>query len=184
MVNQDKLTKEEELAEEIGEETELNDAAEEERPCLQELEKENARLVQQLLRLKADFENLRRRSKLQREDLVLTANEELLRDLLPVLDNFERALRCEEDPAVKGDSFFLGIKMVYQGLMQVLNAHGLKRIEAEGEPFDPTLHEAVFMAGGGGDDLIVLEETQTGYLLNGNVIRHTKVLVGQNEEEE
>jgi len=185
-VTEEEVTEEEiadeEAEAEIEEETEA-EKEQEEHPRFKELTEENARLVRQLLRLKADFENLRRRSKLEKEKLVATANEGLLQDLLPVLDNFERALRCERDEAA-GDSFFAGIQMVYQGLMQTLGSHGLKRIEAVGKAFDPTFHEAVFMAGEGGGDLIVLEETQTGYLLKEKVIRHTKVLVGQNEEEE
>ncbi|NLJ80342.1 MAG: nucleotide exchange factor GrpE [Firmicutes bacterium] len=152
--------------------------------CAEKLEKENAKLVNQLLRLKADFENFRRRSKGQMEDLVSGANENLLQDLLPVLDDFQRALSAQAEACSEEDPFYQGVQMVHQSLERVLRTYGLKSIKAEGEPFDPNFHEAVSMTGEGGDTLVVLKETQTGYLLNGKVIRHAKVLVGQSEEEE
>lgn len=151
--------------------------------CAEELEKENAQLTQQLMRLKADFENFRRRSREQMELMVLGANEKLLQDILPVLDNFERALDSKETCANEQDPFYQGMIMVYQGLINTLGCYGLQPIEAIGQPFDPTLHDAISMEGQGEDDLFVLQQVQTGYLLNGKVLRHTKVLVGQHKEE-
>lgn len=150
----------------------------------EELAKENARLVQQLTRLKADFENFRRRTKGQMETIVLEANEELLLDLLPVLDNFERALASQAQNTEEEDPLLQGMEMVYQGLLATLAKYGLKAIVAEGEPFNPYFHEAISMEGDGGDDLVVVQQIQTGYLLNDKVIRHTRVLVGQNKEED
>ena len=152
--------------------------------CREELAKENARLVQQLTRLKADFENFRRRTKGQMETIVLEANEELLLDLLPVLDNFERALASQAQNTEEEDPLLQGMEMVYQGLLATLAKYGLKAIVAEGEPFNPYFHEAISMEGDGGDDLVVVHQIQTGYLLNDKVIRHTRVLVGQNKEED
>lgn len=149
--------------------------------CAEQLEKEKAILAQQLMRLKADFENFRRRSQGQMERLVLEANEKLLGDLLPILDNFERAL---ESSAGEEDPFFQGVQMVYLGLLNTLETYGLKPICAIDQPFDPCLHDAVSMAGQAGDALVVLHQIQTGYLLNEKVLRHTKVLVGQNKEED
>ncbi|HHT42325.1 MAG TPA: nucleotide exchange factor GrpE [Firmicutes bacterium] len=148
-----------------------------------QLEREKAQLAQQLLRLKADFENFRRRTNNQLENIRLEANEELLKDLLPVLDNFERALQSKRDDQDQ-DPFFQGMELVHKGLQSALANHGLRPIEAVGQPFDPNLHEAVAMHGAGGDELWVLAQVQTGYLLYDKVLRHTKVLVGQSEEEE
>ncbi len=148
------------------------------------LEKENAALRQQLLRLKADFENFRRRSRAQLENIVLAANEELVLDLLPVLDNFERAVDSHAPNEGEEDPFFAGMRMVYKGLLDSLTRHGLEVIEAEGQPFDPCYHDAISMQGEGGGALQVIQEVQTGYLWNGKILRHAKVLVGQNEEEE
>ena len=78
----------------------------------EQLEREKAQLAQQLLRLKADFENFRRRTKNQMESIQLDANEKLLKDLLPVLDNFERALQAQKDQ--DEDPFYQGVQMVYQ----------------------------------------------------------------------
>jgi molecular chaperone GrpE len=169
----------------VEEEETTDESIEEEHvcDCAAELERKNAQLANQLLRLKADFENFRRRSRAQMEDLKLSANEELLQDLLPVLDNFERALESGEK-SCSDSSFLEGVRMVHQGLMHTLNKYGLECIEAEGKPFDPEFHDAVVMEGEGGDHLQVLSQVQTGYLLNGRVIRHTKVLVGQAEGEE
>jgi len=150
---------------------------------LEQLEEEKARLVQQLLRLKADFENYRRRMNQQLESIRLEANEQLIKDLLPVLDNFERAMQAKDEDQVD-DPFFQGMEMIHRGLHEVLASHGLKPIEAVGQPFDPNLHEAVAMQGEGGAKLSVLAQVQTGYLLHDKVLRHTKVLVGQSEEEE
>ena len=150
---------------------------------LAQLEEERARLAQQLLRLKADFENYRRRMQRQLEGIRLAANEELIKDLLPVLDNFERAMQAKREEQAE-DPFFQGMEMVFRGLQEALANHGLQPIEAVGQPFDPNLHEAVAMEGTGGEDLSVLAQVQTGYLLHDKVLRHTKVLVGQGEEEE
>ena len=163
----------------------LEDNTDEERicECAEQLEREKAQLAQQLLRLKADFDNFRRRTDIQMEENIKDANKNLLWDLLPILDNFERAL----EPKNKGeaeDAFFLGMEMVFQGLMNALASHGLRPILAVGEPFDPCTHEAVALQGDGDGGLVVLEQIQTGYVFNDKVLRHTKVLVGQNKEED
>lgn len=149
---------------------------------IEQLERDKAQISQQLLRLKADFDNFRRRTKVQMDEIVQDANKDLLLDFLPILDNFERALDPE---CAEGDleSYVRGVEMVYQGLIGTLANHGLRSIKALGEHFDPCLHEAVAMHGVEDGDLIVLEEIQTGYLFNDKILRHTKVLVGQNEEE-
>ncbi|MCK9525748.1 MAG: nucleotide exchange factor GrpE [Limnochordia bacterium] len=151
---------------------------------LEQSERDKAQLGQQLLRLKADFDNFRRRTQVQMEDITRDANKNLLEDLLPILDNFERALASER-AGQEQDSFFQGIEMVYQGLITNLANHGLQPIVAKGEPFDPCLHEAVAMQGGQGDgNLLVLDVVQTGYLLHDKVLRHTRALVGPNKEED
>lgn len=151
---------------------------------LEQLEKEKAQITQQLLRLKADFENFRRRSRIEKENLVMEANSRLLEDLLPILDNFERALKAQSANVGEADPFFQGVNMVYQGLLNVLGEYGLQIIMAEGQPFDPALHDAISVEGEGGDNLVVTEQLQTGYLLHEKVLRHTKVLVGMCEEDE
>lgn len=151
---------------------------------LEQLERDKAQLSQQLLRLKADFDNFRRRTQIQIDETTRDANKNLLQNLLPVLDNFERALQSDR-ASQEQDPFFQGMEMVYNGLMAALAEHGLQPIMAKGELFDPCLHEAVAMEGCQGDDsLVVLEQIQTGYLFHEKVLRHTKALVGQNKEDD
>lgn len=150
----------------------------------EELVQENARLIQQLTRLKADFENFRRRSRGQMETLVVEANEQLLLDLLPVLDNFERALASQAQKSETEKPFLEGMEMVYQGLTTTLGKYGLAAIDAVGKPFDPYFHEALSVEGDCDDNLIVVQQIQTGYLLNDKMIRPTRVLVGQNKEDD
>lgn len=180
----------EETAEEIkaeSEQTEEKKLAEQpraEEEDLRELERENAQLKQQLLRLKADHMNFRRRSESQKNSIILEANEKLLQDLLPVLDSLERALAAQQECTQGETPFFAGVQMISQNMLDILAFHGLETIDAAGGPFDPRYHDAISMEGDGGAPLVVTEEIQTGYLLNGKVIRHAKVLVGQNEEAE
>ena len=130
----------EEHMEELEEESEETtcDCAEE----LEQLEREKAQLGQQLLRLKADFDNYRRRTQTQMEEVTKNANEHLLKDLLPVLDNFERALATEHADQ-EHDGFFQGMEML-SGLNGCLAQHGLERIAAKGSR-SIRLHEAVAM---------------------------------------
>lgn len=178
------MVEQEDLMAENGEDVEIKQeqSALELTEQVEQLERDKAQLAQQLLRLKADFDNFRRRTKTQIEEITEDANGELLLELLPILDNFERALDSECN---EGDfePFVRGVEMVYQGLMNTLSSHGLQPIVAKGEPFNPCLYEAIAMHGAEDEDLIVLEEVQTGYLFNEKILRHTKVLVGQNKEE-
>lgn len=143
-----------------------------------ELERRNAELANQLLRLKADFENYKRRTRAQIEEIKSQASADLIMDLLPVLDDFERAIASAEQTD-HVEALAQGITMVFNKIMHTLGSHGLERINALGEPFDANLHEAVSVIGDTDGPLHVVNELQTGYILNGKVIRHTKVQVGE-----
>lgn len=133
-------------------------------------------LTQQLLRTRADFDNFRRRTRQEREELVQFATKKLLADLLPVLDNFDRALQALEgvdEPQMKQ-----GIEMVHRQLRQVLHQYGVTEMEALGAPFDPAQHEAVMQEQVEGEEPgRVLEVLQKGYLLHGKVLRPAMVKV-------
>lgn len=127
---------------------------------------------ERFLRLQADFENFRKRTEREREEFVKYANEELMCDLLPIMDNFELALKSTEDE---------GVRMIYRQTLDTLDRYGLKPIEAVGQCFDPYLHEAmVAEESEEHDDQLVLEEFQRGYYLWDKVIRHSKVRVARN----
>jgi len=111
---------------------------------IQQLRAENLRLYDRLLRKQGELENSRKRMQREKEDFIEHANAELVRELLPSLDAFERALR-HRDQRVP-DGFYEGMELIYGGLLQVLERAGLTRIEALGQTFDPRLHQAVEIA--------------------------------------
>lgn len=131
------------------------------------------------LRLRADFDNMRRRSQLDREAAEKYRAQKLLTDLLPVLDNLERALQVEvsSDDAV---SLYKGIEMVYRTFIEATKQEGLEMIPAEGKSFDPNVHQAVMQeADAEQESGIVLRELQKGYKLKDRVLRPSMVSVNE-----
>lgn len=138
---------------------------------------EFTQLQQQLLRVHADFENFRKRTRQEKEDLQKFATRRVLEDLLPVLDNFERALPALADasPEVRQ-----GMEMVHRQLAGVLQGHGVETMEPVGQPFDPRIHEAVMQEHSEGQEPgTVLEVLQKGYTLRDKVLRPAMVKVAQ-----
>jgi len=132
-------------------------------------------------RAQADFANYKRRSDQDKEEIGKFANAQLMLNLLPVLDDLERAFDSIT-PEVAELQWVEGIRLIERKLRAGLEAQGLSQIKALGEPFDPNLHEAMLQ--GKGEEGIVVEELQMGYKLRDRVIRPTKVVVGNGEEEE
>jgi molecular chaperone GrpE len=132
-------------------------------------------------RAQADFINYKKRSEQERQDLSKFANSVLILSLLPVLDDFERAF-SSIPASTKKQSWLEGIKLIERKLWAILQAQGVSPIKALGEPFDPALHEAVRQDSG--QEGIVIEEIQKGYLLEDRVIRPSKVVVGNGEAKE
>jgi molecular chaperone GrpE len=129
-----------------------------------------------LQRLQAEFDNYRKRVLREQTTAVEQAAEPVMRRLLEVLDDFELALvHATEKPDY--DRFLKGVELVYAKLADSLKAEGLKRIEAEGEPFDPELHEALMQTGAGQGELRVADVLRPGYLLRGRVLRPAGVRV-------
>ncbi|MEK9198765.1 nucleotide exchange factor GrpE [Lysinibacillus halotolerans] len=131
------------------------------------------------LRLRADFDNMRRRNQLDREASEKYRAQKLLTDLLPVLDNLERALQVEvsSDDAV---SLYKGIEMVYKTFIEAAKQEGLEVIPAEGEAFDPTVHQAVMQENVSEKESgIVIRELQKGYKLKDRVLRPSMVSVNE-----
>ena len=131
------------------------------------------------LRLYAEFENFRRRNAKERIELINTASLEIIREVLPVLDDFERAIESnkeiEEVKALKE-----GFDILYQKLHKTLSSKGLKQIEAKGALFDAEQHEAIAQVPVEKDKEkgIIMEVLEKGYMLNDKIIRHPKVVVG------
>jgi molecular chaperone GrpE len=137
----------------------------------------------QLLRRVAEFENYKKRTEGEIENIVKVANEYLILDILPVIDDFERSLDLGNEKKEK-DPFYVGIELIYSKLMKILEAKGLKQIEALNKPFDVQFHEAMLTMKK--DDVepdTVIQEILKGYILNDKVIRHTKVVVSTKSNE-
>lgn len=143
---------------------------------IKKLTEENASLFDQLLRKQAEFENFRKRTEKEKAEFTRYANFEIARELLPVLDGFERALKVEAVEAV--DGFKKGMELVYKQLLDALQKAGLKPIEAVGHKFDPHFHQAVVHEERHDvEENIVIEEFRRGYLFQGRLLRAAMVKV-------
>ncbi len=131
-----------------------------------------------LQRVAAEFENYRKRAQREREELVERSTQRLVAAMLPVLDSFDQAFTHQAQGSSE-EQLLAGMRGTFHQLMDVLGAEGLEMIQAEGEPFDPNLHEAV--GGVAGDDLVVAQEVRRGYVLKGRVLRPAMVLVAAAE---
>ncbi|MCL2413725.1 MAG: nucleotide exchange factor GrpE [Bacteroidales bacterium] len=127
------------------------------------------------LRLYSEFDNFRKRAQKERSELILFASESVILSLLPILDDFDRAL-----PAILDETAKSGIELIYSKLKSALENKGLKTMETKGVSFDADLHEAVAQmpVNDEKEKGTIIEEIQRGYYLNDKVIRHAKVIVG------
>ena len=137
-----------------------------------------------LLRALAEADNIRRRAQRDRDEFAKYANESLLRDLVPVLDNLDRALESARSSAGAG-SVVTGVELIQRELLRVLERAGVTRYSAVGQPFDPTRHEAIarVVSADAAPDTVVTE-TAPGYLLNGRVLRPAMVAVAAAPDED
>ena len=145
---------------------------------LEEANKKIAELKDQYLRKAAEFENYRKRTLKEKSDLILNGAESTVKAILPILDDFERALadKTEDHKAIRE-----GEQLIFNKFVKVLKSLGVEKIETADKDFDVDYHEAIAMVPGMGDDKKgkVIDCVQTGYKLNDKVIRHAKVAVGQ-----
>ena len=146
---------------------------------IEELEAKVAKDKDDYIRLMAEFDNYRRRTSQEKLELVSMASTDTIKGLLPVLDDCERALKVLEE-SQDSDAAKEGTELIYSKLMAYLKSKGLAVIEAMGQPFDTDLHEAVAQFPVPEEDKKgkVFDIVQTGYTLNGKVIRFAKVVVG------
>lgn len=144
---------------------------------VEEARAQAAQYLDDLQRLKAEFENYRKRMLKEQTALVERASAAVVERLLPVLDNFELALLAA-DRTKDYQSMVRGVEMVYGEFIEVLKKEGLERIDALHKPFDPELHEAVMHAEGEGDTVVVVDEMRPGYRFAGRVLRPVMVKVG------
>ncbi len=147
---------------------------------VKQLEAENQALKEQNLRRIAEFENFKRRKEKEFLDILQNANEELIIELLPVIDDFERFLLHANDENQNVESLKQGVELIYKKFMQILEKQGLKPIESVGEEFDTEKHQALMQIDSDKHESgKVVDEHLKGYTLNGKVIRHSQVLVAK-----
>ena len=142
------------------------------------LEEQIEELKKQALYKQAEFENFRKRTMKEKADLILAGGEKTITAILPVLDDFERAIADQsDDPAAIKE----GMKLIFQKFQKTLESLGVKKIETDGVDFNVDYHEAIAQVPGMGEEKVgkVIDCVQTGYTLNDKVIRFAKVAVGQ-----
>lgn len=162
-----------------NEETNLEENLKAAEAKIAELETKLENEENRYLRLQADFDNSRRRARLDLEAAQTYRAQSLAVDLLPAIDNFERALKMEAT-GEQSQSLYTGVEMVYRGLLDALKKEGVEPIESVGKEFDPHLHQAVMQEEvEGTEPNIVVDEFQKGYMLKDRVIRPAMVKVSQ-----
>lgn len=150
-----------------------------EKDPLETAKQEVAELKDKYLRLYADFENFRRRTSKEKLELLSNASADVIKLILPVVDDFERA-KVSFDSSVDTEALKEGVDLIYTKLYKTLESKGLKPMESKGETFDVELHESIAQFPAPSDDLKgkVIDEIEKGYYLNDKVIRYAKVIVG------
>ncbi len=164
-----------------GEEPEGEEPADENAALQKQVESLTAQLKEtegSLKRLRADFENFRRRTAKEKEEVGDVVVQELCRGMLPLLDNFERAMATEDK---NGENFRKGVEMIFQQFQEILKKNGLEVIETKNATFDPNFHQAVMRVQNPEmEDEAIAAELQKGYIVRGRVIRPSMVQVVAN----
>ena len=164
----------EEVVNEAAEEQQAEETVEKEEPTeadkIQEMGEKLAELNDKYLRLYSEYENYRKRTNQEKADLLINGSREMMKAILPVIDDFERALAATEDE---------GVQLIYNKMMKILEQKGLKAMEVKGEKFDENLHEAItrIPAPEEAQKGLVMDVVEKGYYLNDKVLRYAKVVV-------
>ena len=165
------------------EQTEAQETPQEEAPAEETVEQLQQKLESQqkeYLLLMAEFDNFRRRTLKEKQDLIKTASEKAMLQLLPVVDDFERALNAMSQSG-DVDALAEGVNLIYTKMVKYLEQQGVKPIESTGKDFDPDLFDAITTFPAPDESMRgkVVDTTTKGYMINDKVLRHAKVVVGQ-----
>jgi molecular chaperone GrpE len=157
-----------------------NETASRDQSAIEESENQSADLNDKYLRLYSDFDNFRKRTLKEKVELSKYASADIIVKLLPVLDDFERAIRASDATTDAGQAVKDGIVLIFNKFLSILNQQGLETMRTAGESFDTDFHEAItnIPAPLPEQKGKILDEIEKGYLLNGKVIRYAKVVVG------
>ncbi|WP_304290419.1 nucleotide exchange factor GrpE [Porphyromonas uenonis] len=147
---------------------------------LAELQESLNKLNDQHLRMLAEYDNYRKRTLQEKSDLIKNGGERVLKELLPIVDDFELAVKHARESKSEEDPIIEGLLLIYNKLIGYLEKQGVVRIEATGAPFDDNLHEAVAMIPAPTPEQkgLVIDCVRTGYMLHDKVLRHAHVVVG------
>ncbi len=191
-VNERELHVQEEINEEVNDnleavKEEIQDQSEEDKTNIEDGAKELDGLKNELeeyksrfMRLSADFQNYKKRMEKERSDLYKFGSEKIVVDILPIIDNFERAIQASENNGEESASFLDGVEMIFKQFIEMLNKHGVQEIESIEKEFDPNLHHAVMQEEcEESESNMVTEVFQKGYTLNDKVIRPSMVKVSK-----
>jgi molecular chaperone GrpE len=161
------------------EETKVNDADPKDEK-IAELEAKVNELNDKYLRLYSEFDNFRKRTAKEKTDLIQAGGEDVFKSILPVIDDFERAIKSNSEIS-DVNAVNDGVNLIYNKLRSTLNHKGLEQMKTVGEPFDADIHEAITNIPAPTEELKgkVVEELEKGYTLNGKIIRFAKVVIGQ-----
>ena len=183
-INEEELKAQDAQDETCEETTEKEEevALTEEEKLAQELEKANAEIEDQkdkYLRLSAEFDNYRKRTMKEKAELILNGGEKSISSILPIVDDFERALKNMET-ATDVAAVKEGVDLIFQKFVKILGEQGVKKIETENADFNTDLHEAIAQVPAPSDEMKgkIIDCVKTGYTLNEKVIRHSQVAVG------
>lgn len=168
-----------EVAEEVieGEENQEENSVEDK---ITSLETELAKEKKEYLFLMAEFDNFRKRTLKEKSEIIRNAGEQVLKGLLPIVDDFERGLKASAD-AQDTDSVKEGMELIYKKLLKYLEQNGVKEIDPEDRDFDTNRHEAISVVPVADEEQKgkILDTVEKGYMINDKVLRHAKVVVGQ-----
>ncbi|HZH93433.1 MAG TPA: nucleotide exchange factor GrpE [Tissierellaceae bacterium] len=170
------LLEEESNGTEVPQEEQEDDPIFKSKAMLEEKENQIIDLNNKLTRLQADFQNFKRRTEKDRENSITYGIEAIILDLLPVIDNFQRAIAAQDN---KEDGFYKGVSMIEKQFIDVLERNSVQEIEALGKEFDPNLHHAVSVVESEEEEGTVIEVLQKGYVLKDKVIRPCMVVVAK-----
>lgn len=153
-------------------------------------EKEENKILQQqvndltdtLKRLQAEFENYKKRQEKENIQLIKNSNATLIKNMLPVLDSFELAIKNSNGNSEEMNKFKKGLEMIYAQLFSILKDQGLRIIDTKDKKFDPYKHDVLMIKETEGEEDLILEEFQKGYMLNDIVLRHSKVMVTKHKQ--
>ena len=176
----EEVVPEEVSPEEKEAESEVNDACSEAEKKVAELQQELEKEKKEYLFLMAEFDNFRKRTLKEKSEIIKNAGENVLKGLLPIMDDFERGIKAAES-SPEADSVKEGVNLIYNKLKKYLNQNGVKEIDPTDDTFDTEKHEAISVVPVPDEEKKgkILDTVEKGYTINDKVLRHAKVVVGQ-----